>query len=69
MLKLISDALPVRFEWIYWVIFRDKDLRNHLKNVYGTLALCVLVAAVGAYVHVATDLLQVNWSALFVRIV
>jgi FtsH-binding integral membrane protein len=39
----------------------DKDMRSHLKNVYGSLSLCVLAAAAGAYVHVATDILQGNF--------
>jgi FtsH-binding integral membrane protein len=36
----------------------EKNVQKHLKDVYGTLALSLLVAAIGSYVHVATDLLQ-----------
>lgn len=39
----------------------EKPVKNHLKDVYSTLALCLLAAGVGAYVHVATDLLKGNF--------
>jgi len=38
----------------------EKPLKNHLKNVYSCLALALMAAAVGAYVHVATDWLKGN---------
>jgi FtsH-binding integral membrane protein len=38
----------------------EKPLRTHLKNVYSCLALSLAAAAVGAYVHVFTDLLRSN---------
>ncbi|XP_077997537.1 putative Bax inhibitor 1 [Glandiceps talaboti] len=36
----------------------NKATRLHLKNVYSSLALCMLVAAFGSYVHVFTGILQ-----------
>jgi FtsH-binding integral membrane protein len=39
----------------------DKSTKNHLKNVYSCLALGLLAAAAGAYVHVFTDLLKGNF--------
>jgi len=36
----------------------EKPVQTHLKNVYSTLALSLMVAAVGAYVHLFTDLMQ-----------
>lgn len=42
--------------------YSDKPIRNHLKNVYSTLALALLAAAVGSYIHVATDLLKVVYA-------
>jgi len=39
----------------------EKPVRSHLKNVYGALAMCLLAAAGGAYIHVATDLLRGNF--------
>lgn len=38
--------------------FSDAPLRTHLKSVYGTLTLSVMSAAVGAYVHLFTELLR-----------
>lgn len=43
-----------------WILFRDKDVKNHLKSVYTTLAICLGVAAVGSYVHVWTEVLKVR---------
>ena len=37
--------------------------QEHLKRVYGSFALCMLLAALGAYVNVATQLFQV-WGGL-----
>lgn len=39
----------------------EKDVKQHLKNVYTTLAVCLLAAAGGAYVHVMTDILKANF--------
>jgi len=39
----------------------EKPVKKHLKDVYSTLALCLLAAAVGAYIHVATDILKGNF--------
>jgi len=36
----------------------EKDVKNHLKSVYTTLALCLGIAAVGSYVHVCTEILK-----------
>lgn len=38
----------------------DAPLRQHLKNVYGCLAMSTLAAGTGAYVHLFTDLLQAS---------
>lgn len=39
---------------------RSHSTQLHLKNVYASLAACMLVAAAGAYVHVVTRLIQVK---------
>lgn len=39
----------------------EKPLKNHLKDVYSTLAIGLLAAAAGAYLHVCTDLLRGNF--------
>ncbi|XP_028654447.1 probable Bax inhibitor 1 [Erpetoichthys calabaricus] len=36
----------------------SRSTQQHLKNVYSSLTICMLVAGVGAYVHVFTRLLQ-----------
>lgn len=36
--------------------FSDAPIKNHLKNVYATLALAVLSGAAGSYAHLATGL-------------
>ncbi|XP_070569540.1 probable Bax inhibitor 1 [Ptychodera flava] len=36
----------------------SKATRFHLKNVYSCLAICMLVAAVGSYIHVVTGIIQ-----------
>lgn len=38
----------------------DKPIRTHLKNVYSSLAIALLAAACGAYIHVFTDILKGN---------
>uniref|UniRef100_A0A914V7T1 Bax inhibitor 1 n=1 Tax=Plectus sambesii TaxID=2011161 RepID=A0A914V7T1_9BILA len=38
----------------------EKSVKNHLKDVYSVLAIGLLAAATGAYVHVCTDLLRGN---------
>lgn len=38
----------------------DEPVRKHLKNVYGCLSMSTVSAAVGAYVHMYTQLLQAN---------
>ncbi|CAB1315208.1 unnamed protein product [Coregonus sp. 'balchen'] len=37
-----------------------RSTQLHLKNVYSSLALCMFVAAAGAYVHIVSRLFQVN---------
>lgn len=39
-------------------VSRSAPVRQHLKNVYGCLSLSTVSAAVGAYVHLNTQLLQ-----------
>lgn len=39
---------------------RSHSTQAHLKNVYASLAVCMFVAAAGAYVHVVTGLFQVR---------
>lgn len=36
----------------------EKSVQEHLKKVYSSLAICTLVAALGAYVHLFTGLMQ-----------
>ncbi|XP_035725030.1 probable Bax inhibitor 1 [Vespa mandarinia] len=43
----------------------DEPVRKHLKNVYGCLSLSTVSAAVGAYVHMYTQLLQANLLTTF----
>ncbi|XP_076242480.1 bax Inhibitor-1 [Calliopsis andreniformis] len=38
----------------------ESPVRQHLKNVYGCLSLSTCAAALGAYVHLYTELLQAN---------
>lgn len=43
--------------------FREKDVRDHLKNVYGTLTLCLGTAILGV---IANSMLGLyNWHFLF----
>lgn len=39
----------------------EKPIQAHLKNVYATLSLCLLVASFGAYVHLFTDIMQAGF--------
>ncbi|XP_033629403.1 probable Bax inhibitor 1 [Asterias rubens] len=39
----------------------NKTTRTHLKNVYSCLAICMLAAAVGAYVHLFTGILEAGF--------
>jgi FtsH-binding integral membrane protein len=43
----------------------DKPLQNHLKKVYSSLAIALMAAAIGAYVHVFTDILRANIFCTF----
>jgi FtsH-binding integral membrane protein len=47
----------------------EKDVKNHLKSVYTTLALCLGIAAVGSYVHVCTEILKGSLLTSFGSIV
>jgi len=47
----------------------DKEVKSHLKNVYTTLAISLGLAAVGAYVHVFTDILKGNFLTSFGSII
>lgn len=47
------------------VVYRNPSVRQHLKNVYGCLSLSTVSAAVGAYVHMNTQLLQANLLTTF----
>ncbi|ESO02384.1 hypothetical protein HELRODRAFT_184986 [Helobdella robusta] len=40
----------------------EKPVKDHLKNVYGAMGICLFVCAFGAYVHMFTDL----WGAGFI---
>lgn len=39
----------------------EKPVQSHLKNVYSCLAISMLVAAVGAYVHIFTNFMQAGF--------
>jgi len=47
----------------------DKDVKNHLKNVYTTLAISLGLAAVGAYIHVCTEMLKGSFLTSFGSII
>jgi FtsH-binding integral membrane protein len=47
----------------------DKEIQGHLKKVYSCLAISLLVAAFGAYVHVFTDILRANIFCTFGAII
>jgi FtsH-binding integral membrane protein len=47
----------------------DKDIQGHLKKVYSCLAIALMVAAFGAYVHVFTDILRANIFVTFGAII
>lgn len=38
--------------------FREKDVRDHLKAVYGTLSVGLAAAAIGAALHILTDMFR-----------
>jgi len=46
----------------------EKNVKEHLKNVYGTLAIGLVAAAAGAYVHVFTNILKGNLLTTLVSI-
>lgn len=44
-------------------ILREKDVRDHLKNVYGTLTLCLATSVLGVIIHGVWNLY--NFQFLF----
>jgi len=56
----MADAIGTRIDNFFRTIDDklEKSLQVHLKNVYTTLALCLLVAAAGSYVHIYTEILK-----------
>lgn len=46
-------------------LFREKDVQEHLRAVYGTLALGLMAATVGAVLHLFVDFLRDNFFLLF----
>jgi len=59
--KINFDAL-LKFSHI------TPSTQQHLKKVYASFALCMFVAAAGAYVHVVTHFLQVRALPLLVAV-
>ena len=49
------------FNFILFIIFSEKNVRDHLKAVYGTLCVGLITAAIGAAVHICTDILRANF--------
>lgn len=47
---------------------REPPVRQHLTNVYGCLALSTVVAGVGAYIDMVTDLSSVSFLAAIIGI-
>lgn len=45
--------------------FREKDVQEHLRAVYGTLALGLMAASVGVVLHLLVDFLRDNLFFLF----
>lgn len=48
----------INFDALFKFSQISSSTRQHLKNVYSSLAVCMLVAAAGSYVHVVTRLFQ-----------
>lgn len=48
----------INFDSLFKFSQISRSTQLHLKNVYSSLALCMLVASAGAYVHVVTRLFQ-----------
>jgi len=42
----------------------EKPVQGHLKKVYSALAICMLTAAVGAYIHLSFGLMKANFLIL-----
>lgn len=43
----------------------SKPVKAHLKNVYSSFAVCMLVAALGGFIHMYTNLLQASLLTVF----
>uniref|UniRef100_A0A669QRT1 Bax inhibitor 1 n=1 Tax=Phasianus colchicus TaxID=9054 RepID=A0A669QRT1_PHACC len=50
----------INFDALFKFSHISASTQEHLKRVYGSFALCMLLAAVGAYVNVVTHLFQVR---------
>jgi len=46
----------------------EKPVQKHLKKVYTSLAISLLAATVGAYIHLFTNILQAGWLTLIASI-
>ncbi|VDN03506.1 unnamed protein product [Thelazia callipaeda] len=47
------------------LFFTEKDVQEHLRCVYGTLALGLIAATIGAWLHLFTDFLRTNFYISF----
>ena len=45
--------------------YREPQIQSHLKDVYSSMAIALLSAAIGGYVHLFTNILQVIYFQLF----
>ncbi|KPP72554.1 hypothetical protein Z043_108434 [Scleropages formosus] len=54
----------INFDALFKFSQISRSTQHHLKNVYSSLAVCMLVAAAGAYVHVVTRLFQGGFVSL-----
>ncbi len=50
----------------FCVYFREKPIQQHLKQVYSCLAICMLVAGAGGYVHLFTNIMQVRDQSVWI---
>lgn len=68
MIFLLSNRLRIYLfnlvtSYVYFTVlcFSEPPVRQHLKNVYGTLAISTVAAAGGASVHLYTDYLRASF--------
>lgn len=47
-------------KYFFYNFFRERNVQEHLKKVYGTLSIAMIAAGVGAYVHLFTGLMRVG---------